>query len=226
MKPTPWMLIAVVLVTPHPSSAQAQFEGRVRGTISAAGRNIEIEQVVKGSRMRLDMELPDGGGSVSQIMDMGAGRTVMLLHDQRTWADMSLMAEFIPGFANPGTSGPGIDLPPFERTERVETIAAYECRHYILLLEGGDDVDVCSAAGLGSFIPGAPAGLSGGGGQSIPSLPQSAELWMEEFRDGFFILSIEGGGALYRATSVEAGPVPDDLFVPPPDYSPLEIPSF
>ena len=86
--------------------------------------------------------------------------------------------------------------------------------------------DVCAAQGLGCFIPGAPAGLERAASRSIPSLPQSADLWIEEFEDGFFILKMEGGGASYVALEVEPGALPDELFSPPADYDEMALPGF
>jgi len=188
---------------------------------------VEIEQLVKGSKMRLDLTLPDGGQSFSQISDMASGQRIMLLHEQEMWADMAAMSAMIPGFNAPASAATDAQPPEFDATDQLETIAGIECRHYILHLDGGEDVDVCAATGMGFFMPGAPAGPNGGGvGGAMPTLPQGADIWLEAFDDGFFVLSLEGGGASYRATEVESGSPPDEAFDPPSNYSEMQIPGF
>jgi hypothetical protein len=208
---------------PATTSAQTQFEGKVVTTVSAAGLDVEMVQHMKGSMMRLDLSVPDGG-SMSQIIDVESGESLMVVHEQKMWMDMAMMGSFMPG-SSPEAASTEVVLPDFRRTERVETIAGRECRHSLLILEGGgEEVDVCATSGLGCFIPGAPAGLERGGSEGIPALPQSAELWLAEFPDGFFILSLTTEGASMVVSEVEPGSLPDEMFAPPADYTEMKVP--
>ena len=225
MKSTVLVLAGAAALSPAATSAQIQFEGRVTGTMGADGIEVEMVQHMKGSMMRLDVSLPDGGGTMSQITDVESGKMLMIVHEQKMWMDIAMMSQMMPGVAAQAASTQEIELPEFRRTERVETIAGYECRHYILVLDGGDgEVDVCAAPDLGCFIPGAPAGLGRGESKAIPALPQSAELWIQEFGDGFFILSMNAGDASYVVSEVEQGSPPDELFTPPADYTEMKMP--
>ena len=218
------ILAAAVLFTPAAALAQpqAQFEGTVKGTMSADGTNIEMVQHMKGSMARMDMTLDDGQ-SMSTIFDAESGKMLMIVHADKMWMDMAMMSGMIPGM-NKEKASTAVEVPEFRRTDEVEEIAGHECRHYILMFDG-TEVDVCAAPGLGCFIPGAPAGLSRGKASSVPELPQEAELWLKEFPDGFFILKMttENGDASYVAQELEQGSPPDELFKPPSDYKEMKM---
>lgn len=224
MRPSALVLVAAALAPAAAPAQIVQFEGRVTGTMAAEGMEVEMVQTMKGSMMRLDMTLPGDAGSVTQITNVQSGEMLMILHDEKMWMDMAVMGRMIPGFSAPASASDQVELPEFRPTERIENIAGYECRHYILVIEGGEDVDVCAASGLGCFIPGSPAGLSREGSGGVPALPQSAELWLETFEDGFFVLSLEAGGASIRVHELEQGSPPDELFRPPADYEEMKIP--
>ncbi len=226
MKSRIFTFAVVAALTPIPASAQIQFEGTVSGTMEADGTKVEMVQRMKGSMMRLDMNLPDKGGSVSQITDVKSGKTLMIVHQEKMWMDMAMMRQMMPGFATQEASAQQTELPGIRRTERVETIAGYECRHYILTLDEEFDVDVCAASGLGCFVPGAPAGLDRGGSDAIPNLPRSAELWTREFGDGFFILSMKAGDASYVARTLDQTAPAEEVFTPPAEYTEMKIPAF
>ena len=226
MRPVKPILAALTLLIPATAAAQpqAQFEGMVKGTMSADGMNIEMVQYMKGSMARVDMTMDDGM-SMSTIFDAKSGKMLMIVHDQKMWMDAAMMSAMIPGASEASANASKVEIPEFRRTERVETIAGHECRHYILLLDGVE-VDVCAAPGLGCFIPGAPAGLSRGNATSVPELPKDAERWLKEFPDGFFILSMttDNGDASYTAQALEPGSPPDELFRPPSDYKEMTMP--
>ena len=216
------LIVAAVAFVPFGAGAQVtQFEGTVRGTITAEGMEVDIVQHMKGSKLRLDMAVPEAG-EVSQIMDMQSGETVMLLHSEKMWMDLSVMQRFMPGMGD----GPTMEteIPQIRETGETDKIAGYDCKYVDLVPEGGETIRVCAASGLGCFIPGTPAGLNRGESGSMPGLPQDAERWLEHFADGFFILSLEGGGASYRASEIREGTPEDGLFVPPSDYQEMSIP--
>jgi hypothetical protein len=70
----------------------------------------------------------------------------------------------------------------------------------------------------------APAGLDRGKSEGIPALPRGAELWLAEFPDGFFILSLTAEGASMVVSEVAPGSLPDERFAPPADYTEMKVP--
>ncbi|MDH3732193.1 MAG: DUF4412 domain-containing protein [Gemmatimonadota bacterium] len=223
---SPILIIAAVFAS-TPLTAQegiVQFEGKVTGTMAADGMEVEMVQHMRGPMMRLDLALPDGGGSMTQVTNVQSGEMLMIIHEEKMWMDMASMSRMIPGFSAEEASGKG-DMPTITETERVEEIAGRECRHYILSFEGdGEEIDVCAAGGLGCFIPGAPAGLNRGNASGFPGLPQEAERWIEVFGDGFFILRMDAGDASFVVHELEPGQPEEDLFTPPADYTEMKMP--
>ena len=67
MKSRIFTFAVVAALTPIAASAQIQFEGTVSGTMEADGTKVEMVQRMQGSMMRLDMNLPDKGGSVGSV---------------------------------------------------------------------------------------------------------------------------------------------------------------
>ena len=225
MTPPKLIVAALALLSPTAAMAQApeRFEGMVKGTMSADGMDIEMVQYMKGSMARVDMTMDDGV-SMSTIFDAQSGKMLMLVHDQKMWMDAAMMTGMFAGASQAPATSAKVEIPEFRRTEEVEEIAGYECRHYIFMFEGME-VDVCAAPGLGCFIPGAPAGLSRGGTTSVPELPQEAELWLKEFPDGFFVLRMttEDGAASYVAEDLDPGLPADELFRPPENYKEMKM---
>ena len=215
--------VAALALTPATAAAQIQFEGTVTGTMAADGMEVEMVQHMRGSMLRLDLTVP-GAGSMTQITNVQSGEMLMVVHEEKMWMDMAAMRQMMPGLSAESASGEG-DMPEIQETDRIETIAGYECRHYILSFEGGgDEIDVCAAPGLGCFIPGAPAGLDRGDSGGLPGLPQEAERWIELFGDGFFILSMDAGDASFVVRELERGEPAEEMFTPPADYTEMKIP--
>jgi hypothetical protein len=230
MKPVTISAIALAVVVPVVAPAQGAFEGTVRGRLNAGAMTIEMEQHTRPNAMRQDLTM--GGNRMSVIAERATGRQVMLLHDQKTWADMTAMMKMM---ASMGRGGPPPaekppSLPEFRRTDRVETIAGRECRHYVTT-SGGTEIDMCAASGMGVFLPGAPPSGGMGGpptGPTMPPLPDDAATWMNAFADGFFVLKMEAntpqGKLTWLTLAVEAKSLPDDLFRPPAGYTEMKIP--
>ncbi len=222
------LVSTLLLLAPGAAVAQA-FEGTVVAVISAGGTNIESEQLVRGRMIRQNMSM--SGNSVSIITDGASGKTIMINHPQKMWMDMAAMNQMMGRMgrgAPPAAEAPK-EMPPIERTERVETIAGHECRHYVVTGPSGK-VDLCAATGMGIVLPGGPPAMGGmgrGQGPAMPALPD-AEVWMRAFRDGFFVLKMEAttpqGVMSWVVKSVERKSVPDDAFRPPPGYNEMKMP--
>jgi hypothetical protein len=230
MKPVTISAIALVVFVPVGSTAQGAFEGTIRARMNAGAINIEMEQHTRPNAMRQDMTMD--GNRLSVITERAGGRQIMLLHDQKAWTDMTAMMKMMASMGRGGA--PPAEkpqaLPEFRRTDRVETIAGRECRHYVTS-SGGTEIDMCAVSGMGVFLPGAPPSGGMGGpppGPAMPPLPDDAATWMKAFADGFFVLKMEAntpqGKLTWLALAVEAKSLPDDLFRPPAGYSEMKIP--
>jgi len=227
------LLAAAALVAPAAAHAQTAFEGTVKAVMSGGGMEIEIEQHARGRMLRQDMTMQ--GGSVSVITDNESGKVLMLMHAQKMWMDMAAMSQMMGGMgrgAQPPAAAPPTELPEIRRTDRVETIAGHECRHYIMPNPNGE-VDLCAMTGMGFFMPGGgPPGMGGmaGRGQSpsMPALPANAEIWQKEFKDGFFVLKVDASTAQGKVSwvvrSLEKKTIPEEMFKPPPGYNEMKMP--
>jgi hypothetical protein len=225
-------IAGLALLSPAVVSAQAAFEGTVKGIMTAGGNEMQLVQHARNGMMRQDLVMSGGQGTFSTITDGQTGQTIMILHQQRMWMDLAVMSRMMPGMLGGGApsapQAPALDLPEIERTDRVETIAGHECRHYLVANASGA-IDICAANGLGSFVPGAPPsmGMMGGGAPAMPALPQNAELWLRDFPDGFFILSMtseSAGGMSFQVLEVDRMPLQPELFEPPAGYREMKIP--
>ncbi|MCI0436780.1 MAG: DUF4412 domain-containing protein [Gemmatimonadetes bacterium] len=229
-------MATAALLLPTMAAGQAAFEGTIKATMSGGGMEIGVVQHARGSMMRQDMSMGNAG-SMSIITDAESKKAIMLVHDQKMWMDMAAINEMManmPGMGrqNNPPEGEPATLPEIRRTDRVETIAGHECRHYIIVNPSGD-IDLCAITGLGFFMPGGgpPAmGPMGGGmrGPSMPSLPRNSEMWLKEFADGFFVLKLEAatpqGAMTWVVQSIERKTIPEELFRPPADYSEMKMP--
>jgi len=231
-------VVTVALLSPAGLSAQGAFEG-VISLAMMAGKGkppMDMVQMVKGLRSRSEMKA--GGKSVVMITDMAAGRVTTLMPEQKmymTWdmKTMEQMGQGMPGMPRGGRkssrSGP-VEVPKITATGRTETIAGRTCEHYVMGEK--DQMDVCAAKGLGYFGMGGggPRGGRMGAGAVASALPPGWSAAVKAYADGFFPLKLERLDGAARETvmqvkSIEAKSLEDALFVPPPDYKEMKMPS-
>lgn len=220
--------LIAAMVAPIAAGAQP-FEGKITAVLSAGGMQIESEQHLRGTMMRQDMNM--AGNSVSIITNRESGKVIMLNHPQKMWIDMAAMNQMMGRMGRGGAESREApkEMPPIERTDRVETIAGHECRHYVINTTGGK-VDLCAASGMGIVLPGGAPSMGGMGraqGPALPNLP-NADVWARAFKDGFFVLKMDAtnaqGAVSWVAKSVERKAVSDDLFGPPSGYKEMKMP--
>ena len=216
--------------------AQAGFEGVVAYKMAGnKGAATEMTQMYKGTKSRT--EITSGAQSTAMIMDAVAGTMTILMPPQKQYMvmDMKNMGGGLAGMLGKGhkdsSSGGGTpgSLPKITATGRKETIAGHECEYYIM----GDkqEMEVCSAKGLGMFMMGqSPMGGAMSSMASLAALATGSDA-AKLFADGFFPLKMvntEHGKkeVVMEATRVEKKPLDASLFVPPPDYKEMKMPSF
>jgi hypothetical protein len=121
------------------------------------------------------------------LMDLEGDALTMVMPAQQMFmrTDLKQMEQQM------GSSSRAPQPPPkFTRTGRTETIAGHDCEHVVFEMDGGKQLDVCAAKGLGFFGGPAGGGMMGGGrgGARIPAAYQQL---VKEFKEGFFPLRME-----------------------------------
>lgn len=216
--------------SPSISSGGSKFEGTITAKMFPAAQPIEVKYAIKGSRMRVETQLAQGGTQTGVVlMDSASSTQTMLMPQTKTYMSLDLGGKFqeIVKDASKNTSFKATS------TGKTEAIAGHTCEHWLM----GDkqEMDVCLAKGLGYF---------GGGGQSGGIFDQLKNLGLgdkakamldanPEFakfvQGGAFplkIAQVENGQSktILEVTSVEQKPLDDSLFNVPPDYKKMEIP--
>jgi hypothetical protein len=205
----PITAIAVALAALAPSFAGAQtFEGivtmKVHGGDSAREPR-EMQYSLRQGAARIDMAVRNDARAV-MIFDRDAKTTTMLMPAQKKY----LVVPISPGIGE-HRSGDH-PRPEIVRTGRKETIAGYECEHW-LIKEPEHEVDACVASGLGSFMM---------------SVRGREESWTGSLRDqqGFPLkVARVGGPTIMEVTKIEKKALDASLFVPPADYQKIEMPA-
>ena len=226
------------LVAPAGLGAQDAFEGVISMAMMAGKGQppMDVLQMVKGARSRTEMKA--GSGVMVMITDMAARRITTLMPEQKmymTWDmdKMGQMAQGLPGMPGGGRkasrSGP-VEVPKITATGRTETIAGRTCEHFVM--GDKDPVDVCAAKGLGYFGMGGGGPMGGrmGAGGLGAALPPGWSDAVKAYADGFFPLKLERLDGDKRETmmqvkSIEPKTLEEALFVPPPDYKEMKMPS-
>jgi len=164
---------------------------------------MEVQYLLRQGVMR--MEMNRGEHAAVMIVDPTAKTSYMLMPQQRMYMVM------------PFTQGAGADpqrpAPEVVRTGKKETIAGYECEHWLVKDTTGD-VDACVATGLGAFA------MGGGPGREAS--------WSGVFREhrGFPLkVSKAGTGTMMEVTKIEPKRLDASLFAPPADYKKMEMPA-
>jgi len=211
------------------TEAQSAFEGVVKFKMGMGKDLGEMTQMYKGTKARTEFTGAGGQGG-AMIMDMTAQSMIMLVPQQKMYMVMDMkkmaaMAKNMPGARGQGAPAGGTAAPPaITATGKTDTVAGYSCEYYVV----GDTqkMEICAAKGLGMFGMGqSPMGRMGANPLAVLSDPAYAKI----FRDGFFplkIRSLDKNEVLMEATQVEKKTLDASLFVPPPDYKEMQMPSF
>lgn len=221
------VILAAALVASSSSAAfaQAGFEGVIAYEMTAAGSTMNVEQTVKGTQIRQEMEGPMG--PMISIMDISTMDMTMIIPAQKMYMKMNtaqMMEQLQAAQQEHGTAQP--DPEDLKATGQRETIAGHSCEHYTYTSETGD-MDICIATGLG-FMPFAtPSSGMGNRGGGLGAFSDVAK-WRARFGDGFIPLAMrftdKGTTITMRATRVEPGSVPASAFAIPGGYTEMRMP--
>jgi len=199
------------------ASAQA-FEGVITQKMTAGGMNMDLVIYVKGEKVRQEMNATGMPGG-AMIVDPASGDAIMLMTGQKQYMRFPVSETGRQGDAR---------VPEFTATGVKETIAGHSCEHYTVKVEN-NDVDVCIATGIGTFVGASGAnpmgGRRGGGGEGISDAAMR-EL-ARQFKGGFFPLKIvsrtERGDATIEVTKIEKKSLSDDLFAIPEGFTEIRM---
>lgn len=217
-------LLASLLAVPFLTAA-GTFEGRVALAFKAdREKEVAVSYAIKQGLVRLDAQMPEAGGA-AMIFDWAKKEMTVLMPQQSMYMTMPLDAgQAVAKAMNENAA-------KVERTGKTETILGYVCEQLIVQDKNGA-TEVWVTDKLGAFM-----GLGGGnpmqGMMGGRGAKPAANGWEEVLKNlgAVFPLRVTARDAKGKATftletkSVEPGPLPDSLFVPPPGYQKFAMPN-
>lgn len=229
---------AVTSAVKHAIEGAGEFEGVIEMKLGAPDRQQPIAMTffLKGERTRMETNLGDvPGAQAVMLLDMSEGEMTTLIPQQKMYMTVNI-EEMRKAAEQMGATDKENEEPKFAKltaTGKTETIAGYQCEHW--LMGDNQEIDMCVAKGLGYF------GMGGklGGFGSMKNLVFSPKMlaaaaahpeWVKFLSGGAFPLKItvnEGGKVAMsmEATKIERKQLDDALFSVPADYKKLSVPA-
>jgi hypothetical protein len=205
---------AVLLCLPAAAFAQSTFEGVVTAKLSSLkGAGNVATYSIKGEALRMDMKNATGA-SVSMLVDKPHSLNVMLMHQQHMVLDLSAM-----GMSRPGAKNETKPLASMKALGKKETIAGRQCEHVLVTTDKDDQIDVCLAKGMGSFVMGSSMGGRGTGGDVSPDV--LSRLGGDAFP--LKVVDLTRGTTMFLVTKIETKPIDDALFKIPDGYQKIDM---
>jgi uncharacterized protein DUF4412 len=202
--------LLAALAVPSALVAQDTFEGVLTVRVAGPqGRGGTMDYSIRRGVVRMDFAGPMG--QAAMIMDPAAKKMYMVVPSQQMYMEQALATDFADEAVKRGK-------PDITKTGKSETVAGYQCEHWLVKDQGEEDThDVCMAKGIGAFL------TQGGmrGGASEPS-------WFAELRQGgYFPLKMvdKSGKATWEVTKIEKKSLDASLFGPPAGYRKMEMPA-
>jgi hypothetical protein len=203
---------AVLALSASDARAQRDFEGVITmrvaaGTPQQGPRAQELEYLVRGRKLRMNMAGAPGGMAILALP--AEKKLFMLMSAQNAYMEVPMQE----GAAEAQAMAQGADV-KVTRTGRKETIAGYECEH-ILVTSQKETADICMARGLGSYVNPMSAMRAG-----------SEPAWQKMLSNEGFPLRVTGpdGVVAMEVTKVEKKRLDNALFSVPEHYSRMQVP--
>ncbi|HMV85866.1 MAG TPA: DUF4412 domain-containing protein [Blastocatellia bacterium] len=216
------------------NSAGGQFEGTITAQLFNSAQPAEISYAVKGTRMRIETKLSQGGTQTGVVlMDSASGVQNMLMPQTKTYLNLNLnKSDQFRQMAEKAGEAAG-DFSKVSSMGQTETIAGHTCRHW--RFADKQQTDACLAQGLGFFGGG---GQSGGVFEQLKNLALGDKVKAQLNANPEFAKFVEGGAFPLKISQVENGQsktvlevirverksLDDALFSVPADYKKMEIP--
>lgn len=219
MKLLPSFLLAIAALAAPAVLGAASFEGQVRMKISdARGRSHEMEQRIKGDRVRTEMNTRKGE-TMAVIMDLPKREMIMLMPEQHMY-----MVHALP---DPMAAAGADDADfSFEKTGETEKILGYTCTKYLAKSKDATtDVWVTEELGRFAGFGNGPGPMGMGRRAAAPRAAWEKALAGKDFFPLRVVSHDAKGKENFRleALSVDKSPQPDSLFVPPADFRKFDM---
>lgn len=219
-------------------SGGGEFEGEVVMKMETAGaKGAHITYFIKDDHSRIEMQMPDQPGlKTAMLMDMNAGKMTTLMPAQKMYMTIDIKAagEEAKKRHDKADDNEATEYPRLTPTGNKETIAGYECEHW--LMGEKQEIDMCVAKGLGYFGMGGGMGRAGALKNLILNPKMLVEVakhpeWMKLLEGGAFPLKItvkgdDKEGMTMEATKIEKKSLDAALFTIPADYKEMKLPGF
>lgn len=223
-----------------PLSGSGDFEGLIAMKMAGEDqKGAEMTYFLKGRHTRIETKMGDNPeGQAVMLWDLEGAKITTLMPSRKMYMTMDLKEtqEGLKEAAEKMKKDKGEEeetkFPKLTPTGKQETIAGYNCEHWLM----GDkqDIDMCVAKGLGYFGMG---GQSRGGLGSLGNLAFSPKLLAEAAAHPEWVKFLEGGAFPLKLTAMEDGKVKmnmeatkierksldDSLFSIPADYKELNM---
>jgi Domain of unknown function (DUF4412) len=194
-----------------PLSAQA-FEGRIAVKVSSENGSFgEMEYQVRDNKVRV--EIPVGGGqSMAVVIDPTNQKMLMLMPAQKTYLERA----FTPAAAGRASQQAGARA-TVTPTGKKETIAGYQCEHFLVTDDDGASVDACLASGLGPFISAPSVNPMAG------TVAGSSDWSSKIGKDAFPLEVTKGNTTVMEVTKIEKASLDPSLFVAPDGWKKFDV---
>jgi hypothetical protein len=194
--------VAILGVVPA-ARAAAQFEGTITLRISATRGGGDMRYSIKGDRLRIDLNASTGGMYI--IADNGA--TKMVMPAQRIYLEPPLPKVSDQAAAKAKKTSA-------KATGRKETIAGYQCEHYLITGDDGQ-YDACFSKQLGHFMAPMNPMMGGAGSGDV----------LGELGDSGFPLKVQkvGGETTLEVMKIEKKVLGEEMFAIPADYQKMDL---
>jgi hypothetical protein len=181
----------------------AQFEGTITMRISSTRGGGDMRYSIKGDRLRIDLDAATGGMYI--IADSGLAKMVMPA--QRIYLEPPMPKVSDQAAAKAKQTS-------MKATGRKETIAGYQCEHYLITAEDGQ-YDACFSKQLGKFM--APMNPMMGSAKRGDVLG--------ELGDSGFPLKVQKvkGETALEVTRIEKKVLSEDMFRIPAGYQRMDL---
>lgn len=224
MNPTIRRVLGFGILCVMAVSAMA-FEGRMTLAMKSSkdkGKEMVMAYAIKEGLVRIEPQMAEAKGT-AMIMNWAKREMIMLMPEQQMYMTMPIKE---PKEATPAA---GSSDQKVEKTGKTATILGYLCEQYIAHDKQGNTVEMWVTDKLGTFMGlgnggGPMSGKRGGGG--------GGQAWEElvKGKEGFFPLRVivhdtKGQESFTMETKqIQAGSLPDSLFVPPEGYQSFAMP--
>jgi Domain of unknown function (DUF4412) len=215
MQPAKLCLAAACIVAAASTRLPAQrFEGVIQflNYDKHSDQPDTMTQFTRGGKVRFD-----GLGKSGSAMIINGDSRIILMADRKQYMDMPAnLGENAAAAAAAKRKGTA------EKTGKTETIAGVPCAdwHYRSTKDDGstDEGEVCVAQGMGLMIN------QISGGMASHMFTAGGDAFAAAMAGGAGVMKVTSNGKLSLvAINVKATSVPEAIFVPPPDYTKLDM---